>query len=657
MYNSAGSLKMWENNADTPITASNLSKSINFQASSKFIYLTTEEDDYELWADVVITGDFPLESEISTEWANKMVYNSDTGVAKKAVYDNSGFQWQPIRTEDRFDTTNRLLKVKGGIQIAMSYVDKDTSARVYENFDFGSDDQVISFDDVLNEDFTLSNFNSYTVYNIYLMHNFSYGDNAYCKIISSADQTKTYWKEIADNPLSPTGNEVISYRKIGGFKTDSNGEIIEDSIWDLFTYREEVTVEKINKYEDGVVREINASDINIVNDQQIFNATDVEGAIQESRFLLNSIQEQFYTNKRIGANLKFSPFKIDTSGDLIQTAINELTLMISSGYIDVLGTQKVIDDNVFLNSSTLPISVNDATPVTGVTLGSGTNKLDAGIWRVYLDASNSITSGNITIKKDTVERPRFRPENYGWFDSLGNRCIGKFKVRDDNGFYIEKMSVTDTFDQNVPPNTIHIHHGTLVPDGLLLCDGKWHDVIGIDNNVYSTWSDLVAAVGMDWGDSWYEETPNLMDTFLKMPPLSYINMNTGQNFTLPTGGAESNGGSADCGRTGGANTHIHEFPHQHGTGNINIISSGAHPQQHSVAFSGTTDSVTVETVPSGSTVSVEEHTHNMIISGGNHNHPTESVQGNTERLEDADAETDSASSLPPYKEMLFCIKK
>ena len=161
-----------------------------------------------------------------------------------------------------------------------------------------------------------------------------------------------------------------------------------------------------------------------------------------------------------------------------------------------------------------------------------------------------------------------------------------------------------------------------------------------------------------------------MGKFLRMPPeamlfgggTEYLNMNTGQNFMFPTSSNEPvRGGSADTGATGGANTHIHSFPHSHGTGNINIISSGEHPQQHTITFSGDTDSmnVNIDGPAGGSLVdlSIKEHTHNMIIGGGRHNHPAESFQGNTERLENEDAETQEASSLPPFKDVLICIKK
>jgi len=315
------------------------------------------------------------------------------------------------------------------------------------------------------------------------------------------------------------------------------------------------------------------------------------------------------------------------------------------------------------------MKINDGPAITGIILGDGDNRLYEGIWRVYLDPSNTIDSGNIIFKHEDFETPKYRPELFGWFDNFGNRCIGKFKVRADNGYYIEKMSVTDTFDTPAAPNSIHVHHGTLVPDGLLLCDGRWHDIYGYDPGAY-TWMQLMDKYpSMAWGDSWFE-TPNMMGKFMRMSPESllfgggngYLNVNTGQNFILPmTPTDDTQGGSEDCGQEGGREFHSHSYPHEHGTGNINIISSGEHPQQHTVTFSGNTESVTVNADgPEGGSyidLSTKEHTHNMIIGGGRHNHSADSFQGNTERLDGDDAETEESQNLPPYKDFLICIKK
>lgn len=656
MPNKVSSIKMWENNVDTPISASNLSKSINFQASGKFISVTNALDQKEKWADYVVEE---FVSPPPDTYLGVLVYNRNTNIAKTVRFNSTLQQneWFPAHESSNYDMENKVLRVESGVQISMSYVHSETNERMYLNFDLGHTPQYFSFDDKVNESGAVTDFEANKTYYIYLMHNFTAGDSAHIKIIKAEDLSKDFWKTIAENPLSPTGYEVIAYRQIGGFQTGLDKKIIPTSTWDLFTYRDEISTEKINIIESGHVREMDATDIKIKNEQGLFNANNIESAAGETRILLDNIRSQFYTNRRIGVNLRFTPFKKTSTGGYAQTLINELTLFISAGVIDVFGTQKTFSDDLFLNKEGLQMRVNDSGPVSGVYLGTGSNRLDEGVWRVFLDPTTLTEQGNIIFKKESFERPVYDPITYGWFDLQGNRCIGKFRVKKDNGYYIEKMSVTDTFDQNTPPNTIHIHHGTLVPDGLLLCDGKWHDIKGIDTNSY-TWQELVDQVGYDWGESWYEETPDMFDRFIKMPPVENINMNSAKNFIIPTGDGSVSGSSADTGRSAGSKSHSHLHPHSHGKGTLNIIPGfGSHPHNE-ITYSGTlSEVVNVETVAVGTSVAKEEHQHNLIISGGTHSHPNNSFQGETERIEDEESRTEFESSEPPYKEFLICIKK
>lgn len=677
MYNNVKSVKIWENNKDTPLSASNLSKLIDFQASSRFIQLTNNVDDIKKWADHAVTV-FP--TLIPTEYINSIVYNEETGVAKKAVFDvaANNTQWYPERDSENFKTTNRVLKISKDVQISMFYIDKTSNKRQYLNFDLGSQDQMLSFDDILSTEEQISNFGPNTTYSIILLHNHSYGDDAYLKILKQSDENQDFWKTEVESENSPTGYEYITNRKVGGFRTNDDGEIIESSIWDLFTYKKETTVDTLGVYENGYSRSLNASDIDIKNQFSLFNSADIEGALEETRYLVNGMRDQFYTNRRFGVNLRYTPFQKDVSGNMTPLGVNTLSLVISSGIIDVFSSQKQIEENIFLNEVGIGLRINDNSntgvgdrPHDGsyifnmneddrVTLGTGVAQLKPGIWRVLLDSSSQITDGNIILIHENAEKPKLDHNTHAWFDAAMNRCIGKFKVRESSEsgiFYIEKMSVIDTFDQREVPNTLHVLHSTVVPDGLLLCDGRWHDVNGVDDNSY-TYQQLLDQKNGAWGESWYEETPNLIDKFIKMPPEEYLYMNQAENFILPSGESEASGGSRDCGRQGGSSVHSHNFPHSHDSGNLNIYSSGSHPQKHNVSFIGGTDSVNVETTTTGGTaVSVASHSHNTMVGGGEHSHPAESINGQVSRIEGSSADTSEVDILPPYKEVLICIKK
>lgn len=679
MYNNVSSIKIWENNKDTPLSASNLSKLIDFQANSKFISLTNDVNDIKKWSDYFITGVFP--TTIQSDYINNLIYNIDTSVVKKAIFDlaANNAQWYPSRGSDDFSIVNRVLKISRGIQVSMNYVDKTSQERVYLNFDLGDENQMLSFDDILSIDDEISNFIPNTTYSIILLHRFSYGDNAYLKILRQNDESRDFWRNQSENGSSPTGFDHITHRKLGGFRTNDDGEIVESSIWDLFTYKKETSVDELKVYENGFVRQLNASDIAVRNQFNLFNASNIEGSLEETRYLVNGMRDQFYTNRRFGVNLRYTPFLRDASGGMTPLGVNAISIVISPGIIDVFSSQKQIDDNIFLNEVGVGLRINDNSntgvgdrPHDGsyvfntnsedqVTLGNGVGQLKPGVWRVLLDSSSQILDGNILLLHDNAEKPKLDHYTHAWFDNSMNRCIGKFKVRESSEsgvFYIEKMSVVDTYDQRQAPNTLHLLHSTVVPDGLLLCDGRWHDVNGLDDNSY-TYQQLVDQKSGDWGDSWYEETPNLQDKFLKMPPSEYLFMNQAENFILPTGEEGlASGGSRDCGREGGTSVHSHSFPHSHDAGNLNIYSSGSHPQKHDITFVGGTDSVNVETIPVGGTsVSVSNHTHNTMVDGGEHSHPTESINGEVGRIEGSSANTSSEDVLPPYKEVLICIKK
>lgn len=679
MLNNVKSFKIWENNNDTPLNASNLSKLIDFQASKKFIHLGSDESYIEDWADVVINSSiFPAQPEDS--YLNKIVYNkhTDSKLAKKAVFDVAADEkkWVPDRNTNTFQMINKVLMINGGVQISMNYIDKTSGKRVYLNFDLGDEEQTLSFDDQLLQTEGLTDFYPSTVYAIYLMHNWTHGDRAYLKIVRQADESKNFWKTQSVSNVSPTGYDVIAYRKIGGFKTDVNRQIVEETIWDLFTYKKETTVDSLKIYDNGLARSLYATDISIKNESSLFTASTIESALDETRYLVDGMRNQFYTNRRFGVNVRYTPFVKSPDGTLTEAGVNALTIMISPGIIDVFGTQKDIDNQIFLNQTGVGLRIRDNTGKSGhdgsvmfnqteeVTLGQGIGQLQPGVWRILLDSTSQIDSGNIyLVHEQAPYQPTLDLKTFAWFDENMNRCIGKFKVKESSVegiYYVEKMSVTDTYDQNAVPNSIHIHHGTLVPDGLILADGKWHDVMGIDRDSYDTYQTLVSQRGLDWGNSWYEETPNLLDRFLKMPPSEFLYMNTAENFVLPIGDGSPSGGSDDCGREGGTDSHSHSFPHAHGSGTLNIYPSGQHSGKHNITFLGDTTFVNVDPLgegEGGTAVSTADHTHNTTVNGGEHSHPTDVIGGEVERIEGNESITSATNVLPPYKEVLICIKK
>jgi hypothetical protein len=89
-----------------------------------------------------------------------------------------------------------------------------------------------------------------------------------------------------------------------------------------------------------------------------------------------------------------------------------------------------------------------------------------------------------------------------------------------------------------------------------------------------------------------------------------------------------------------------------------IITSGEHTHPSgSFSFQSTTNWVLVQDVPSGGVeVSSRTHAHivNITASGG-HAHTSDKFAGITANASPSD--TNSTSTWPPYKEILFCIKK
>ena len=77
MPENAISKLMWENNPDTPITASNLSEAIDFQSQGKFIEFTSTQDDYIKWADYTLNTAWPSLESWDTQglYLNKIIYN------------------------------------------------------------------------------------------------------------------------------------------------------------------------------------------------------------------------------------------------------------------------------------------------------------------------------------------------------------------------------------------------------------------------------------------------------------------------------------------------------------------------------------------------------------------------------------------------------
>lgn len=648
---------MWENNPDTPINANNLSESIDFQSQGKFIEFTSETADYTEWAERTWTGDWPTIQtwNITTDdYLNKIIYNLTDNTVRRPILNIDGDTGTTIQEWEYLNTPyNKILKIKARTRISTYYTDITQGDQTI-NFDFGDADQIFTIDDILTQG--EQDLEADTRYFVYLYVQYSYEDKAYVKIIKESDVDSDFWKEGNTSTLSPTGNNVISYRKLGGFKTSSTGEIDQESLWDLFTYREEIIADKIKVWEDGESRPLSASDFSVIDEQNLFssasNVLTVDEALFQTRALVNNLNDRFYTNRKFGFNLQFSHLIKDET-TLVPASVNAVTMRIMPGFLDILGTQVVRDEVFWFADSSSGFKINDGTELIYDAVLISEDDLSGhvlypGVWTVYIDFN-----GQFVLRHELAEngRPRWVPNYFGWFDTTGKRAIGKFKVKNDNGNYIETHSVTDTYEENTPTNSIHTHYGTLCPDGLLPCDGKWHDQHGIDTDAYD-FDELPLTV--NWGDSWYVETPNYIHTAIRGADPVFDMITSGPyNRITNTGGVDDNT------MLGGEDEHSHPFPHNHEAGNLNVLPSGVHPGEHQVDFNGSTEYVEVDTVGAGTgqKVSVFDHEHNMTITGGDHSHSKENFSGTTETLDGADSETQETSSWPPYREALICIKK
>jgi len=649
MSNNSKSTLMWENNPDTPLNAQNLSETLDFQSQSKFIEYTDLLSDYESWADYTINYTWPDPLTVGTEYLNKLTYNYQDASVRRLIYnsDLNVNEWE----EDLPTPFHKILKIKAKTKISMDYIDVVLQKSRTLNFDFGDEDQIFSIDDLIFQDGETQDFVANENYFLYIFTRYSDNDSAYIKILKASEEELEYWK--SDYPVenSPTGDNIIAYRKLGGFKTSATAEIDVSSLWDLSTYHKEMIADKIKVLDGDEVRALSASDFNVMDSQNLFSGQEltVEEALFQTKALINNLNNKFYTNRKIGVNVQFTHVKSDINGYKLNE-LNDVSIKITPGIIDVLETQITIDDAIFLADPDVGFIINDgASLVYNARLiseddGSG-EVLYPGVWSIFIDFN-----GQFHIKHEIEEggRARWKSNYFGWFDSSTKRSIGKFRVVADGGNYIQKFSVTDTFDINAATNSIHIHYGTLCPDGLLPCDGKWHDVNGIDPSTY-LFEELPLAA--NWGDSWYEETPNYIGRTIK-------GMTSFDGVGGPYNPLTNAGGADDYTTLGGSNAHTHEHPHSHDPGVLNILESGAHPGAHDVDFNSGVEYVNVNTTTEGGVhVAIENHEHNITITGGNHSHQDDSFSGNTDSLSGSAATTDAESSWAPYREAMICIKK
>lgn len=669
---------IWEDNPDTSINATNLSKTIDFISESKFIEYTEAKSDYAAWAD------YALQTKPSVplpEYVDKIIYehNSDSffkGRKNQDVYEwlETGFS-KPIK---------KLLKIKAHTKISMSYI---TTAGVYKyiNFDVGTTPGLFSVESLI----TTEDLSPNLKYNIYLYNTSSLGDNAQIKIVSEYDDAANTggWKQGPPDPGSPTGNRVIAIRKIGGFKTNASNQIDKDSLWDLSTYNSEIISEKYKILDSSGVRTLTASDIPVVNNS--FVSKNVEGALADVKVNVDQFYKDLYwTADRYGVELEYSIFSPNEEDTLVPIDINggslTIPIRITSGYINVVGSKVAVTNPIYLGDSRLQVMVNNYMgKISGLKLGAkpdspyqtstSVNTLYPGLWRVYINSE-----GTIIFREGDQFAPQYSTLNNrkGWYyTSDSSRCIGKFRIRSDNYFYVEKLSITNTFDVQVPKNTVHMFHGTMCPDGLYLCDGLWHDTTGKDTQALANMP--LPSNTTKWTNSWWEQTPKMFGKTVKMfdeddfsvannsnqltvdqPRLTWISDQL-QNYAIIQSGS-----SDDCGDEGGADNHTHVIDHLHSSSDsnwdLNIISSMAnlHNHQEATVQVGIPDEGEVRVLPSnvGESVSVVRfnHTHPIhITEGGNHGH--DSFSGNVGRP--SNLNSGQANNWAPYKEFVMCIKK
>lgn len=652
---------MWGNNPKTPINANNLSEAINFQSDGKFITLTNSSVDYINWADYTLNREWPLIQtwDLNTanddgaigSYLNKIIYNFYDSTARKPIINStSGLQeWEYLNTP-----YNKILSIKENTRISASYEDLVLGTQTI-NFDFGIEKQNFTIDNLLSGD-DITDFEVETKYFIYLYSQYTYNGSAYIKIIKAEDENKAYWTDTNDQISSPTGKNLVAYRKIGGFATDASNSIVENSIWDLYTYRDELVTNKINILDDGDIRPLAAQDFTIIDSQNLYSSAGqeltVEDALFQTRALVNSLNKRFYTNRKFGFNLQFANI-IPNGLTLVPTAVNDITLRITPGFLDVGGSQIDFKDHIWFSDPEFGFYINDGTDlVYDAKLASeeGETKkvLYPGVWTVFVDVNYQFTLRHEEVENGSA---RWIPQYYGWFDTKYRRALGKFRVNNNDGNYIEMFSVTDTFEGQIPNNSLHTHYGTICPDGLLPCDGLWHDIYGVDRNSYAFDSLPLIA---DWGLSWYVETPNYVHTAIRGADPKFEGIASGPHSLVT-----NLGGADDNTMLGGGEEHVHNFPHEHAAGSLNVVASGVHPN-HEIYFPGTTASVEVRSSIEDEErikVSLYNHEHDITITAGDHSHSAETFSGQTESLKGSDADTAAAQSWPPYREALICIKK
>ncbi len=669
---------IWENNPDTSLSSSNLSKSIDFISDSKFIEYINTDEAYSKWADFSITNRVPL-----AIYYDKIIYIT----SEKKFYKGSKNQDETpgFITYGFIPPNEKLLKIKANTKVAMSYTNLIQS-QINLNYEIGNEDSFFSVESLIIE----NDFSPNTVYYIYLYNSSTTGDFSQLKIVSkyNDDNNTSDWKNGDIDSNSPTGRRVIAIRKIGGFKTNSNGKIDESSLWDLSTYKKEITPEKYKIFEDNKARDLNAADIPIIDSKNNFDSNNVEEALSDMKTNLNQLYgDMYYTADKYGVELEFSIF-YENNGNLQPINLNAnstllIPLRITPGYINVFGRRINIESPIYFGKSNFEVKINSYPgTVSGIKLGGApVNPYDPslqsaviypGIWRVFID-----TDGTIILREGDTYLPQFIVNTIqkGWYYSGDNsRCIGKFKVTSNNGYYVEKMSITNTFDIQVPKNTVHIFHGTMCPDGLFLCDGLWHDTNGKSSLTYEN----MPMSNVGWGTSWWDQTPNMLGRTIKMFDREDFVQNTGgssnlkvinQNaFTwrLNTNGTQAlivSGSSPDCGAEDGSASHVHSINHKHDPGEIRIVSNQndvhGHATQSFVTQPPPTPVYAVQHTNEISFVQVApiNHTHSGLIQAvdGKHGHSTSSFSGQVSNPTIPDSAT--TSSWAPYKEFIICIKK
>jgi hypothetical protein len=680
MADNARLVAMWEDNPNTPITAANLSETIDFKSSGKFFSLANEKDDYINWLSVQ-NNDYSTgiaSYYFEEDWPNienpelqdiskvgKTFYNFTDNSARKIKQEQTFGEWKNIWDTNIQTPFKKILTIKSNIVIS-SYYNNIKDDRLYAStFNSGLKDQNISYDDLLVASGEKL-FKPNKKYFIYLYVKYSYNKAGYIKIVSEEDSEKTFWQSEGASLGSPTGNNIISYKKIGGFDTNNNSEIKQDSIWDLYTYRELVVTNNLQIMDNGNIRTLNAKDFDVSDEGHLFNNSSVsltvEEAVKQSQSQIRAMSKSSYLNRRAGVNLQFS-FVLPANGSYSYINMNRLTLRITPGFLDIGLTAIEIEDYIYLASSTQFIYINNSTgtisnPVFSQfkTAENVNSSIYPGIWRVFLDSKK-----NITLKEESEGGGAFY-QYKGWYDKTGEkRCIGKFRVsKTSNSIFIEKLSVVNTFDISAPIDSIHLINSVLVPDGLLLCDGRWWDVTGQDLNSYNfnSENELYRPPPITaWKTSWYEETPNYIDKMLRgfdtkfgIEPIEYKT-------------ALNEGNNEDYLKKGGSEEHTHTHEHYHNATGIIIPDNIDGVHDHSFSTTGTT-SVRVPTTTdeiNGKLVSIAEHSHNFMPDMGKHGHSK--IQGTTAQpFEDDERHTSSVSTspsnfVPSYRNVLICIKK